>query len=93
MPPIGLPRGLDLQQLGRQVPDGLGDLLLLLLPAFGADLAERRPLGAGADVLLHQGDILDRDLDLDVVGVLDREILALPPFSSMVSMPRNLPMP
>ena len=72
-----LPLGLDLQQFGRQVPDGLGDLLLLLLPAFGADLAERRPLGAGADVLLHQGDILDGDLDLDVVGVLDREILRL----------------
>ncbi len=69
--------GLDLQQFRRQVPDGFGDLLLLLLPPLGADLAERGPLGTGADVLLHQGDILDRDLDLDAVGVLDREVLRL----------------
>ena len=68
-------RGLDVDQLGGEVDDGLGHALLLLLPGRRADLRERRLALAAADVLLHQVDLGDRDVELRPLGELEEERL------------------
>jgi hypothetical protein len=72
-----LTRSLDLEQLTGEVLDRACDLLLLSLPPFRADLAERRPLRAGTDILLQKRDVADRYLQPGCVGVLNGQVLAL----------------
>ena len=67
--------GLDVDQLLGQVDDGLGDALLPLLPGRRADLRERRLGLAAADVLLHQVDLGDRDVELGPLGELEEQRL------------------
>ena len=67
------PLGLDVDQLLGQVDDRLGHSLLALLPGRRADLRERRLGLAAADVLLHQVDLGDRDVELGPLGKLEQQ--------------------
>ena len=66
-------RGLDVDQLGGEVDDGLGHPLLPLLPGRRADLRERRLALAAADVLLHEVDLGDRHVQLRPLGELEQQ--------------------
>ena len=56
-----------------EVDDRLGHALLPLLPGRRADLRERRLALAAADVLLHQVDLGDRDVELGPLGELEQQ--------------------
>ncbi len=67
--------GLDVDQLLRQVDHGVGHALLSFLPGRGADLGQGRLRLAAADVLLHQVDLGDRDVELRAFGELEDQRL------------------
>ena len=61
----------------RHGEDRLARLRLDPLPARAAELVERRRRAVGADVLLHQVDAVDRQVEPVAAGVLEVEVVAL----------------
>ena len=72
-----LPFSLGIQQCGGHFFDTFGDIFFLFFPFFGADLAERRSLGRRTYEFLDEADISNRHMDLDLVGVFERDVLGL----------------
>ncbi len=69
--------GLDLQQLGGDVVDLLGSLLLGLGPLLAPEAVQRRGLRRGAGVAVDQVQLADRHVEAVALGVLDLDELVL----------------
>ena len=67
--------GVDVEQLLRQVDDGVFHPLLALVPGRRADLRQRRRRLAAADVLLNQVDLGDRHVQLGLLGEFEEQRL------------------
>jgi hypothetical protein len=63
------PAGVDVQQLGGRVAHLLGGLALGLVPLAGAQLVQRRFVGAHAGVAADQLQLADRHVQRGLVGV------------------------
>ncbi len=72
-----LARGVELQQLPRQLLHGAADARLRPRPLLRAEARERRAVLARADVAADAVDLLRRDEEAVAVGVLQLEVLAL----------------
>jgi hypothetical protein len=73
----------QVQQLGGRVAHLLGGLAPGLFPLAGAQLVQRRFLGADARVAADEMQLRDRHVQRGLVGVLQVQELAGPPLSSI----------
>jgi hypothetical protein len=71
-----LPFCLRFEKFGGKVSGGLCDLTFLPFPLLCADFVQLRSNGGSAEVFLHERDVLRRDVNDSIVGVLKREEFA-----------------
>ena len=69
----GLAVGLEFEEIGGEVLDGVGDFVFLFLPGGGAEACERGAAGAGADVLVDEVDFRGGEMEEGLVGEFEGE--------------------
>jgi hypothetical protein len=74
---VDLAGGVDGEQLLGHGEDRLAGLLLHPIPAAAAEAVEGGHRALGADVLLHQADAVDRQVEAVAAGVLEVQVVAL----------------